>query len=161
MTENQTLQSKDRSEKKTFSGEPLTDYDSKTVMIAAERNDDIQIEEVVTRLDDTVQIPETVSVIKREETYYGPELMVHCSFNGNDRNYLLNAPGPSSQLRLWSGQRSGDGRRSGWTEVAEVKAVLTAEQPPYEVCSQCGEQIRTIEHEREAAIGQCSRVQTN
>ncbi len=138
--------------------EPVTDYDSKTVMMAAERNDNVQIVDVVREFQHGVEIPSRVSVIKRTDTYYGPELLVHSTIGGKDQNYLINAPGPSSHLHFWTAKTSDDStRRSGWTLAAEIKAAFTAEQPPYEKCSLCGEQIRTIEHERKSLLGTCSR----
>lgn len=41
---------------------------------------------------------------------------------------------------------------------SEFQDVMAAEQPPYPECPDCGELVRTIEHERMAAIGQCSRA---
>lgn len=145
---------------RSYDGEPKTDSDSKTVLIAGERHDTIEITEIVSQIDPDVTIPSELSVIRREQRYYGPELLLHSETGGTDQNFLLTAPGPTSQLRLWAAQRSDATRRSGWTAVAEVQAVLAAEQPPYEVCDQCGEEIRTIEHERMSVLSQCQRQGT-
>lgn len=138
----------------------VTDYDSKTVMLAAERKDRIHITEAVRRFEDDVAVPGNLSVIKRSEAYYGPELLVHAEVDGQESNFLLNAPGPDCHLFLWAGETTDSNKRKGWFPAAEVKAVLSTEQPPYEKCDQCGELIRTIQHEREAVIGQCSRADT-
>lgn len=140
--------------------EPVTDYDSKTVMLQAGRKDKINIVETVGRFDEDVTIPETVSVVKRTHTYYGPELLVHAELDGTDHNYLLTAPGPDAHLVLWAAETNDRNFREGWYVAAEVQAVLAAEQPPYERCPECGEPMRTIEHEREAAVGACTRAES-
>lgn len=140
--------------------EPVTDYDSQTVMLAAERHDNIHITDIVTSFTDEVAMPDRVSVIAQSQTYYGPSLLVHADLNGEDHNYLLTAPGPSSQLYLWAGDGPIEGKRRRWVAVAEIKAALATEQPPYRKCPQCGELIRTIEHERESVLDNCSRVKT-
>lgn len=138
---------------------PVTSYDSQTVMLAAERDDIISITETVKHLDTYYETPEEVTVLKRTETYYGPELLVHAIVEGHDRNYLLTAPGPSSHLCLWAGEiNEVTSKRTNWYPAAEVSAVLDTEQPPFESCDQCGELIRTIYHERESILGQCSRA---
>ncbi|MFB6187023.1 MAG: hypothetical protein ABEI86_09190, partial [Halobacteriaceae archaeon] len=99
--------------------EPVTDYDSKTVMMAAERKDNIQIVDIVRKFQDQVEVPNEVSVVKRTDTYYGPELLVHSTVDGVDTNHLINAPGPSSFLHFWTAKTSQDStRRSGWTLAA-------------------------------------------
>lgn len=139
---------------------PTTEYDSKTVMLAAERKDHIQITGAVQRFDDEVVIPDEVSVVQRTDTYFGPKLLVHATIDGKDANYLLTAPGPDSQLYLWAGEVNDNGMRNGWYKAAEVTAALAPEQPPYETCDLCGELIRTIQHERLSAFGMCRRAET-
>lgn len=135
--------------------EPVTDHDSKVVMLASERRDLIQISGVVTRFDEEAQLPEAVSVIERKSTYYGPELLVHTEMDGLDHNFLLNAPGPDSHLFLWAAATDEDNRRESWHVAAEVKATLAEEQPTYEICPDCGKPMKSIEHERRAALGTC------
>lgn len=142
----------------TFSGDPETNSDSKTVLIAGERDDNVGITNIVSRYDTDAIVPSELSIIRREERYYGPELLLHASIDGVDQNYLLIAPGPTEQLQLWAAQRTDKNSRDGWIAVAEVQAALSAEQPPYEICDQCGEEIRTIQHERMAVLGRCQRV---
>ena len=138
---------------------PVTDSDSKTVMLAAERGDTIRIREAKTSVEH-LELPDELEVIQRTEPYYGPKLFTHASVDGEDRNYLLTAPGPNSQLCLWKEEMSSDGKRIGWVEAAEITVSLAAEQPPYERCDECGEIIRSIEHERAALSGQCSRKES-
>lgn len=138
---------------------PLTSYASQTVMLAAERNDLVKIQRVVNNIESEFASPSEVSVIKRTETYYGPELLVHSEVDGEDYNYLITAPGPGRHLCLWAGEVDPEtGKRSGWYPVAEVEAELSVEQAPYQTCNQCGELIRTIYHERESVLDQCSRA---
>lgn len=139
--------------------EPATDHHSKKVMIAAERKDHIQITDTTQRFDDTVAIPDEVSVLKRTDPYYGPKLLVHATIDGEDVNYLLTAPGPDSQLYLWAGEMNDAGMREGWYKAAEVTAALAPDQPPYETCRQCGELIKSIWHERMSVLGMCKRAE--
>lgn len=138
----------------------MADSSSKTVMLASERNDRIQVTEEVQRFNEEITIPEEVSVIRRTDTYFGPKLLVHAEIGGEDYNYLLTAPGPDSHLHLWGADLTDEGMRKGWNVGAEVKAILSTEQPPYEKCAQCSELIRTIHHERKAVLGMCSRGET-
>lgn len=144
-------------ERRSFDGEPLTDYDSKTVVLTAERHDSVEITRVDTQYESDVEIPSTISVLQRQQRYYGPELLLHAEVDDQDQNYLLTAPGPTEQLRLWCADQSEEGRREGWTVVADVEAALSVEKAPYETCNQCGEEIRTIEHERMSVVSQCQR----
>lgn len=143
--------------------EPVTEGSSKTVMLQAGRRDEIHITAVVDRFIDGVDIPGTVSVIKRQHTYYGPELMVHAERDGEDYNYLLTAPGPDAHLLFWVSESEEDeeGRRwrKKWKVGAEVTAMLSEDPPKYSFCRDCGEPIQTLQHEREAAFGFCSRAQ--
>jgi hypothetical protein len=138
---------------------PITDSDSKTVMVAAERGDEIHISEVISKVEG-MEIPDEFSVIQRTDTYYGPKLFVHSRVEGEERNFLLTAPGPDSQLRLWTEEMSSTDKRKGWSKAAEVTAVLPAEQPPYGRCEECGELIRSVEHERAALTGNCNRAES-
>lgn len=140
-----------------FEGQPATDSDSKSVLIVAERNDLIEITNIVFQIEPEAVVPLELSVIDRRERYYGPELLLHSEIDGVDRNFLLTAPGPTSQLRLWIAKRRDGTYRNGWIAAAEVQAALAAEQPPYEICEQCGDEIRTIEHERMSVLGRCQR----
>lgn len=135
--------------------EPITDSKSKKVMLTAERRDNITITDVVTRFDDSIEVPDEVSVIKRTHTYYGPELLVHAEQDGEDANFLLSAPGPDAHLYLWAGKLTEENRRESWYVAAEVKATLSDDQPGYKFCPDCGQPFKSIEHERLTAIGEC------
>jgi len=71
---------KEREESIYFRGEKVTgtvtDHDSKTVMLSAERNDVIEISEVVRKLNGDIQAPEETSVIKRSDTFYARHCLV-------------------------------------------------------------------------------------
>lgn len=135
-------------------------YDSGTVMIAAEREDKIVITSVIEKQTRNFRLPEKVSVVRREEKYYGPELLLHAEIEGQDCNFLLTAPAPDSDLQLWVAETSEDNKRESWQRAAIVQASLASEQPPYERCDQCGELIRSIEHERRSVTGRCTRAET-
>ena len=132
-------------------GPPETDYSSKMVMLRAERSDRIQIVDVVTRLQQSGSIPSEVTVQKRTTPYFGPKIRLA---DGQD-SYLLTAPGPDTQLLLWSGNYIEEGERYGWNKLAEVTAQFADDQPQYDLCPECGEPMQTIEHQRRTAIGRC------
>ncbi len=130
-------------------GRPTTEYESKMVMLRAERGDRIQITDVRTRLAPNRPIPSTVSVTKRTTPYFGPKLRL----TANEQAYLLTAPGPDTQLLLW--ERPQGSSQNRWTKLAEVTAHLDDDQPQYDLCPVCGEPMQTIEHQRKAAVGKC------
>lgn len=142
-------------------GEPVTDYDSKTVMLQAQRRDEISITEIVERYPVEAEIPDMVSVIERAATYFGPELKLHAEHDGEDYNYLLTAPGPDAFLVLHAAETevNADGRklRSGWYPAAEVKAYLHEPDNKYRRCDVCRQPTETIQHERESLFGICTR----
>lgn len=133
-------------------GDPVTGYESKLVMLRAERHDEIVIEDTVERIRHVGQIPDRAVVAQRTNTYFGPKLKL---YSGNV-NYLLTAPGPDSHLLLWVADTNVDGFRQGWHELAEVKANLADDLPNYDLCPYCGEPLKTLEHEQLAATGDCS-----
>jgi hypothetical protein len=136
---------------------PTTSHDSKTVVLAAERGDKIEIGSPVEVFQENEIVPKSAAVVKQSSTYYGPKLLVHQVIKGEDRNFLLNAPGPASELMLWAGEtRNGDGV-SSWYRLAEVPARLAEDQPSFEICPQCKNPARSIEHERMATLGMCDR----
>ena len=131
--------------------EPVTTYDSKTVMLRAERHDRIRIDNVITIISPGQPIPDELTVVKRTTAYFGPKLVLESA----ESNYLLTAPGPGSQLILWQTNEGPDGLRSAWEKLAEVTAKFEHDQPQYDLCPICGEPLKTLEHEREAAFGSC------
>lgn len=136
--------------------EPITDYASKNVMIAAERRDTIAINEVVAKFSNEEPIPSKLSVIRRSGTYYGPKLMLHADMDG-DQNFLLTAPGPDAFLYLWKAHTDEYDRRRSYSAIAEVKAKLL-EESNYKICPDCGEPFKSVQHERFAAMGECPNI---
>lgn len=134
--------------------EPVTEYNSKMIMLRAERHDEIEISEVVEEISPLQSIPKTCSVKQRTNTYYGPKLVLK---NGNS-DFMLTAPGPDANLLLWGTKANSDGFRQSWQKIAEVKVTFSDEQPQYDLCPYCREPLQTLEHERESAVGQCSRA---
>lgn len=134
--------------------ESSTDYDSKMVMLRAERDDEVMISSVTELISQKQEIPELLRVAQRVNTYFGPKLKL----TSNSGCYLLTAPGPDKQLLLWFADTDPDGFRKQWKRLAEVQVRFSDEQPSYDLCPYCGKPLKTLEHEREAAIGQCSRV---
>lgn len=135
---------------------PITDNESKKVMLRAERHDHIVFTEVVQRFSNDLHIPQQTTVIRRTSPYYGPSLLLHEEHERRDYNFQLTAPGPDTYLYLWGAETDDENFRTTWFKLAEVKAEFDEQQPKYDICSDCGEPIKTLEHEREAAFGQCS-----
>lgn len=128
-----------------------TGHLSKLVMIRGERHDEVLITDVLKRFREGPEIPTQATIVQRTVPYYGPKLMLH----DTGRNYLLTAPGPNSQLHLWSSSLTEQGRRNGWDRLAEVTARLAEDLPSYETCPQCGEPLKTLKHEKQAELGCC------
>jgi len=138
-------------ERESDPGPPVTEYKSKMVMLRAERNDRIQIVDVVTRLSHGADIPSEATVQKRTTPYFGPKLVLDAA----EESYLLTAPGPDTQLLLWVAHHPEKGERYGWSKLAEVTARFVDDQPQYDLCPECGQPMQTIEHQRKAAVGRC------
>lgn len=134
---------------------PITDHESKKVMLRAERHDRIQFSEVVRRFSQKSKIPECATVLRRTSPYYGPSLLLHDKEDNLDLNYQLTAPGPDTFLYLWGAETDEDNFRTSWFKIAEIKAEFANQQPQYDICSDCGEPIKTLEHERDVAFGNC------
>lgn len=138
-------------ERESDPGPPTTDYGSKMVMLRAERGDNIQIVDVVTRLSQKSNIPSEATIVKRTTPYFGPKLVL----SAGEESFLLTAPGPDTQLLLWCGNYLDEGDRYGWEKLAEITAQFADDQPQYDLCPECGYPMQTIEHERKAAVGRC------
>lgn len=132
-------------------GPPETEYESKMVMLRAERHDRIQVLDVVTRLQHGVKIPSKLRVVKRSTPYFGPKLIL----SDDHQQFQLTAPGPDSQLLLWRAHDVGSGERYGWEKIAEVTVQFADDQPQYDLCPECGQPMQTIEHQRKAAVNRC------
>lgn len=127
-------------------GGPKTNPATKRVLIRAERKDELEVTEVDSCFED-IFIPETVTVVQRLMTYYGPKLRVEAG----EEQFLITAPGPDTQALLW---RQKD---MAWHKAAEIRLDFTGSLPQYSTCPECGEPLSTIAHERRAAIGACQK----
>lgn len=124
-------------------------------MLTAERHDVISIIDVETIFSDDPSVPESVSVKQRQNTFYGPKILVECK---SEREYLMTAPGPDSHLYLWAENLTEYGTRESWFKLAEVRASLEDSRNRYHICHECNKPLKTAEHEKLAAIGQCRNV---
>lgn len=109
-----------------------TSHASKKVMMRAEHGDEIDVE--------TLGVCE---VVQRVHTYFGPKLRIE-ALEG-DSQYLLHAPGPRTELQLSA--TSGDPLRTVGAELVGTKQ--------YDICLECGEPLKTVEHRRRSFIGAC------
>lgn len=120
-----------------------TSYESKSVMIKAQRGDTVAVNGFG-----------EFKVVRRADTYCGPCLTLSPSESNSEFNLQLTAPGPQSELQLWFPDRDKPGWRSGWNCGPEVSAELV-DSDQYDICTDCGEPIADVEHERAAAFGVC------
>lgn len=134
---------------------PVTDRESKMIMLRAERGDIIQAGDVISKFQQEVIIPDQMEVQRRVSTYYGTELLLEPTEETQQEKYLITAPGPDAFLYLWSSETDSDGYREGWNVAAEIKASFTDDMPQYSLCSKCGEPIKSLEHVRLASIDNC------
>lgn len=132
-----------------------TDYHSRLVMLRAERHDKLKITSVKSRFRVPGEVPDTVKVVQRTDPYFGPKLALRT--DGSE--YQLTAPGPDSELLLWSRREDCHGQKGAWEKLAEVTARFVEDLPSYEYCPQCDEPIKTLKHELQAEIGCCPNDQ--
>jgi len=124
-----------------------TDHPTKRVFMRAERDDVLHISDVCSKFSD-LTIPDALTVVKRDLTYYGPKLRLSsCSAS---EQYRLTIPGPESQAILWQYSSS------GWKSIAEVCLEFSDSYPQYDICLHCNEPISTVEHRRRSVIGACT-----
>lgn len=128
---------------------PTTDHGSRKTMLRAERRDELALTDVERRFG-SGEVPTSYEVVQRTTTYFGPELLLAA----NGCNFLLTAPGPDTDLLLWREQSNERGYRTGWDRIAEVRVSID-ETPRYEICDQCGNPLRSEEHERLSMLGRC------
>lgn len=152
---NDTARNEPLLEREHSADEPITEYDSKIVMLRSERHDTIEITDTRTEIQPGHHIPEHLEVVRRTSTYFGPKLLVQ---EAGER-YLLTAPGPETQLLLWAADTGPDGFRKKWIKIAEVTARFADERPQYDLCPICSEPLQTLEHEREAAFSVCPNAE--
>lgn len=131
---------------------PITDLGSKKVMLRGERGDYIVISDVEQEFDSVETLPREMEIVRRESTYYGPELELRTE---DRERFLLTAPGPGSYLHLWVPETDSEGRITGWNVSAEVRAGFSSNVPRYSICNRCGEPVKSLEHERMAILGKC------
>jgi hypothetical protein len=151
----ESLQHGDPASREMDGTKPVTDYDSETVMLRAERRDEVYVREWVNRFDKSAYTPNQYTVLERSNRFYGPELLLHSESEDVDFNYLLTAPGPDTYLYLWAAETDDKNHREAWFKAAEVKVAFADTQPTYDLCPECGDPVQTIEHERMAALGRC------
>lgn len=135
-------------------GPPETSYDSKLVMLRAERGDCIEIVDTITVICQETPVPGQIVVQRRSNPYFGPKIEA----STEDREYRLTAPGPDTELLLWAANETGSDTYYGWNKVAEVSASLSEDQSQYDLCPECNRPLRTLDHEQLAAVGECDRL---
>lgn len=101
-------------------------------MLRAEREDEIRVEGYG-----------LYTVIRRDETYYGPKLRLEPRHGEEQR--LLHAPGPDEELQLSS---------SIGAPLSRVYAALESVKQ-YDICPRCGEPVKTAWHCRMMLLGTC------
>jgi len=134
---------------------PVTDRDSKMVMLRAEREDTIDQTDVVSKFQEGRLVPDQLKVQRRVSTFYGTELLLEPVIDGHREKYFLTAPGPDTFLYIWSSITDENGFREGWNLIAEIKASFSEGIPQYSICSLCGEPIKSLEHARLASTDSC------
>lgn len=132
--------------------EPNTEFDCKSVMLRAERGDTVVVDDVREEFCSRTRIPSELRVVRRSNTFYGPKLEA----KGTDSNWMITSPGPDAQILLWKAV-SDDDFIQGWEQVAEVVLSFSEGNGGYDMCPVCNEPLRTLEHERLAAVGKCSK----
>lgn len=134
---------------------PTTSSGSRSLMLTAEMGDEVNINQVVSRIEYESEIPNEVFIRQRTSTYYGPKLLA----GDTDQNeYLITSPGPDQELIIWKEVTNSRGKRIYWTRLAEIEAELSEPSKGYQICPQCNKPLKTAEHTRLAAIGQCQNV---
>jgi hypothetical protein len=137
---------------------PITNRQSRMVMLRADRGDSIQIDDTIEYFITNASVPAELEVIQRTSTYHWTELLLKNTPDDQHSMYLLTAPGPDAFLYLWSSETDKDGYRIGWSKIAEVKASFCDGLPKYTICNTCGEPIKSLEHERLAVIDKCDSL---
>lgn len=122
-------------------------------MLRGERGDSIDIKDIVQTIGQPTKIPESLSVVQRTDTYYGPVLLL----TAGNHEFRITAPGPDYHLLLWASELDETGSQERWRKVAEVRAELS-DCSPYERCSVCDRPIRTAEHKRLSTINECENL---
>lgn len=132
---------------------PVASYESKKVVLHAERHDPVIINNIYDTKDASSSIPEKFDVVQRIDSFFGPDLRLKAETGANFR---LTAPGPGRHLLLWDAQIDTDGFCEGWSVIAEVGVEFGDDLPSYEICPGCEGEIKSAAHERAAIFGFCN-----
>lgn len=135
--------------------QPITDQQSKSVMLRAERGDPLLANEIIQKFHKEATIPKELTVCQRVSTYYGTELLLEPGNKNAKQKFLVTAPGPDAFLYFWTANTDSDGFQTNWAVAAEVKMRFKENLPQYTICNQCGEEIESLEHEKLAAMDNC------
>lgn len=127
-------------------GELETSIETKQVFMRANVDDPVEITAIQNSFTEGT-IPESLTVIHRQETYFGPKFTVE----GPDNQWLLTSPGPNSEALLWERQDM------DWVQAAEVVVEIGEDLPQQKMCLHCGEPITTAEHRQASFLGTCDR----
>ena len=127
-------------------GDGDTSIETKRVFLRANMDDPIEITTVRESYTDR-SLPTSLTVINRQETYFGPKFTVE----GSQEQWLLTSPGPNTEAILW--QRID----MEWTKAAEVSIEIGDDLPQVKVCLHCGESITTPEDRQASFLGTCDR----
>lgn len=127
-------------------GDGDTSIETKRVFLRANMDDPIEITTVRERYADC-SLPESLTVVHRQETYFGPKFTVEDA----GEQWLLTSPGPKAEAILW--------HRVGmeWEHAAEVAVELGEGLPQQKICLECGEPVTTPEHRQASFLGTCDR----
>ena len=141
----------------TVDTETVTSPKSKRVMLRAERHDEVEISLVVSGM---TKVPQRFTVVKRTETYFGPKLLLD-PVDVDSSNWMLTCPGPNTQLILWKYITGTEDKwHAGRVPVSEVRARIS-DFESYEMCSVCGEPLKSMWHERLSVAGVCDTEEVN
>lgn len=136
------------SEEKSESAISETKIETKQVFLRANNSDPIEIDDICELYRET-ELPDAVSVVQRQETYFGPKFTVESE--QSKKQWKLTAPGPDREAIIW--ERDG----MEWVQAAEVAVSIGEDLPQQKVCLQCGETITTSTHRTESFLGTCDR----
>lgn len=132
--------------------QPITHSGSKSVILAAESEDTIEIIEIVQQFVTDAKIPGQLITLDRHVTYFGPKLTLK---DEQGRDYLLTAPGPDHHLFLWCENTNNDGFRHSWKKAAEIQATFSDQKTRYHICPNCNKPLKSPDHKRLGFIGRC------
>lgn len=124
-----------------------TSVETRRVFLRAETGDEIKIVKIRDRIDE-YEIPDTLRVVQRQETYFGPKLRVEDQ--ASSEQFELTAPAQDVEGMMW---RIED---MEWVRTGEVVVEFSGDLPQYDICLRCGDPIKTAEHETASFLGTCN-----